>query len=60
MVSELIHKAAYCNNTLGLNSLASAWIDHHQLIKNTRRRIWKIFQKSDVNWYQWSMDSIWT
>ena len=51
MVSELLRKAAYCNDTLGLSSLASAWLDHHQLIKNSRRPIWKIFRKSDVNWY---------
>jgi hypothetical protein len=51
MVSELLHKAAYCNDTLGLSFLASAWIDHHQLIKNPRRRIWKIVRESDVNWY---------
>ena len=49
MVSELLHKAAYCNDTLGLSSLASAWLDHHQLIKNPRRRIWKNFRESDVN-----------
>ena len=43
MVSELPHKAAYCNNILGLSSLQRAWFDHHQLINNPRRRIWKIF-----------------
>ena len=46
MVSELLHKAAYCNNTLGLSFLASAWIDHHQLIKNPCRRIWKTSERA--------------